>query len=140
MKTVLVSNGNASMEVCRKVSDNSDAMNIDLKGFTDEYYEKVLRGNRKMVMDFIAHAATKCHMEVTTLVVPGFNDTEDEMDRISSWIAELGSGRGSTEIALHISRYFPRFNLDKPATSVDLIYRLADVARKNLKHVFTGNC
>jgi pyruvate formate lyase activating enzyme len=140
MKTVLVSNGNASMAVCEQVSDNIDAMNIDLKGFTDEYYEKVLQGSRKLVMDFIAHASTKCHMEVTTLVVPGFNDTEEEMDKISSWISELNGGKGSTEIALHISRYFPRFKLDKPATDVDLIYRLAEAARKNLKFVFTGNC
>lgn len=140
MKTVLVSNGNASMRVCEEVSEHIDAMNIDLKGFTDEYYEKVLHGSRRMVMDFISHAATKCHLEVTTLVVPGYNDSDEEMERISGWIAGLDGGRGAENVALHISRYFPRFHLDKPATDVEVIYHLAEVAGKNLKHVFTGNC
>lgn len=140
LKTVLVSNGCASMAVCKEVSEHIDAMNIDLKGFTDDYYEKVLHGNRQLVMDFIAHAATKCHMEVTTLVVPGHNDTDDEMARLSDWVAGLNGGKGKETIALHISRYFPRFHLDTPATDVDKIYHLADIARKNLDNVFTGNC
>ena len=140
MKTVLVSNGCASKEVCEEVSEHIDAMNIDLKGFTDEYYEKVLHGNRQLVMDFIAHAATKCHMEVTTLVVPGYNDTAEEMARLSDWIAGLNGGKGKETIALHISRYFPRFHMDTPATDVNKIYHLADIARKNLDNVFTGNC
>ena len=140
MKTVLVSNGNASKRVCEEVSDNIDAMNIDLKGFTDEYYEKVLHGSRKMVMDFIEVAASKCHMEITTLIVPDFNDSKEEILALSDWIASLNGGRGSDEIALHISRYFPRFHMDKPATEVDVIYELAEAARENLKNVFTGNC
>ena len=140
LKTVLVSNGCASKAVCEEVSEHVDAMNIDLKGFTDEYYEKVLHGNRQMVMDFIAHAAARCHMEVTTLVVPGYNDNDDEMARLSDWIAGLNGGKGKETIALHISRYFPRFHLETPATDVDKIYHLADIARKNLDNVFTGNC
>ena len=140
LKTVLVSNGCASKAVSEEVSEHIDAMNIDLKGFTDEYYEKVLRGSRQLVMDFIAHAATKCHMEVTTLVVPGYNDSDDEMARLSDWVAGLNGGKGKETIALHISRYFPRFHMDTPATDVDKIYHLADIARKNLDNVFTGNC
>lgn len=141
LKTVLVSNGCVTQEICEKVSEHIDAMNIDLKGFTDEYYEKVLGGSRQMVMDFITTAAKTSHMEVTTLIVPGYNDTEDEMKRISSWIAQLNEGNGAKTIALHISRYFPRFKMtDIPATDVDLIYKLADVARQELKHVFVGNC
>ncbi len=141
LKTVLVSNGCVSRRVADEVSEHIDAMNIDLKGFTDEYYNKVLGGNRQMVMDFIETAARKCHMEVTTLVVPGYNDSEEEMKRISSWIAGLNGGNGAETIALHISRYFPRFKMmDVPATDVDLVYRLADVARQELKNVFEGNC
>ena len=141
LKTVLVSNGNVSLPVCHEVSEHIDAMNIDLKGFTDDYYSKILGGSRKMVMDFIAAAAKECHMEVTTLIVPGFNDSEEEMDKLSHWISELKEGDGAKTIALHISRYFPRFRmLDVPATDVDLIYRLSDVARQNLEHVFVGNC
>ena len=141
MKTVLVSNGCVSQGICEQISEHIDAMNIDLKGFADEYYSKTLGGSRQMVMDFIETASKSCHMEVTTLIVPGYNDSEDEMKRISSWLAALNGGDGAATIALHISRYFPRFKmLDIPATDVDMIYRLADVARAELNNVFVGNC
>ncbi len=141
MKTVLVSNGNVSEEVADAVIPHIDAMNIDLKGFTDEYYEKVLHGNRQMVMDFIEKASATSHVEVTTLVVPGYNDTEAEVKQLSNWLASLDEGKGKKTIALHLSRYFPRFKMtDVPATDVDLIYRLREVALTELDNVFTGNC
>ncbi|WP_026494929.1 AmmeMemoRadiSam system radical SAM enzyme [Butyrivibrio sp. WCD3002] len=137
---VLVSNGNASEAVCDELLPHIDAMNIDLKGFTDDYYEKILKGNRQMVMNFIEKSVPACHLELTTLIVPGFNDTDEEIDSLSFWISELDSGKGAA-IPLHISRFFPRFHLtDRAATDIDLIYHLADVARKNLKYVYTGNC
>ena len=129
-----------SAEVAQQVIPNIDAMNIDLKGFTDSYYKDVLGGDRQMVMDFISMAVVTCHVEVTTLVVPGYNDTEDEIKELSKWVASLDDGRGKEKVALHLSRYFPRFKLDRPATDVGLIYRLRDVAKKELDHVFTGNC
>ncbi len=140
MKTVLVSNGCVSEEIAGEVIPHIDAMNIDLKGFTDEYYNDVLKGNRQMVMDFIRMAADNCHMEVTTLIVPGYNDSDKEIKEIAKWISALKNGRGKQEIALHLSRYFPRFMMDKPATDVGLIYHLRDVAGEFLDNVFTGNC
>ncbi len=133
---VVVSNGNVSKDVCREILPYIDAMNIDLKGFTDSYYEDILKGSRKMVMDFIEEAFTDCHMELTTLIVPGYNDSEKEIESLAKWVSTL-----SPEIPLHISRFFPRFNLtDRDATDVDLIYHLADVARSYLHYVYTGNC
>ncbi len=140
MKTVLVSNGCVTADVADKVIPHIDAMNIDLKGFTDEYYAKVLGGSRQLVMDFISKASKVCHMEVTTLIVPGYNDTDDEIDDLSKWVAGLNNGKGKDTVALHLSRYFPRFKMDIPATDVDKIYHLREVAKRNLKHVFTGNC
>ncbi|MBR1640815.1 MAG: AmmeMemoRadiSam system radical SAM enzyme [Butyrivibrio sp.] len=140
MKTVLVSNGNVSREVAEEVIPHIDAMNIDLKGFTDAYYRDALKGDREMVMDFIEMAAGKSHVEVTTLVVPGYNDTEAEIKELSKWLSFLDGGRGKESIALHLSRYFPRFKMDVPATDVGLIYHLRDVAREELDNVFTGNC
>ncbi len=140
MKTVLVSNGNVGKRVRDLVIPHIDAMNIDLKGFTDKYYSEVLGGNRKMVMDFIEEAAKTCHVEVTTLVVPGYNDSAEEMNELSLWISSLNCGKGREEIVLHISRYFPRFKMNVPATDVDRIYDLREIAAKNLKHVYTGNC
>lgn len=144
MKTVLVTNGTAELKVLEKLAPYIDAMNIDLKGFTDRYYREVLKGDRKMVMDFIARAAQVCHVEVTTLIIPGENDSEEEMDALSSWIAGLTDERGERigqSIPLHISRFFPRFHMqDRRATEVRLVYRLAEVARRNLTYVYTGNC
>lgn len=136
LKTVLVTNGMAEPETMRDLFEYVDAMNIDLKGFTDRYYEDLLKGNRKMVMDFITEAVKHCHVELTTLIIPGENDTEDEMENLSHWISEL-----SPDIPLHISRFFPRFHMtDRDATPVEKIYRLKEVAEKNLNYVYTGNC
>ena len=144
MKTVLVTNGTAELKKKKKLAPYIDAMNIDLKGFTDRYYREVLKGDRKMVMDFIARAAQICHVEVTTLIIPGENDSEEEMDTLSSWIAGLTDEHGKRigqTIPLHISRFFPRFHMqDRRATEVRLVYRLAEVARRNLTYVYTGNC
>ena len=94
-----------------------------------------------MVMDFIEYSARRCHIEVTCLIVPGYNDTEDEIFELSSWLSRLNDGKGKKEIALHISRFFPQFRMrDRDATDVGLIYNLAETARNNLDNVFTGNC
>ena len=136
MKNVLVTNGTASLEVLEELKPYMDAMNIDLKGFTDHYYSEVLGGSRQMTMAFIEEAVKFCHVELTTLIVPGENDSEEEIREMTEWIAGLDE-----EIPLHISRFFPRFNMtDRDATDVGLIYRLADVARERLKYVYTGNC
>ena len=144
MKTVLVTNGTAEQPVLLEILPYIDAMNIDLKGFTDRYYEKVLGGNRQQVMEFIETAVRHCHVELTTLIVPGENDTEEEMEALSSWVSDLTDSEGKqigAEIPLHISRFFPRFRMtDRPATNVREIYRLADLARRKLKNVYTGNC
>ncbi len=144
MLNVLVSNGTAELSVLEELLPYIDAMNIDLKGFTDEYYSEVLDGSRKMVMDFIERAVKDCHVELTTLIIPGENDSEDEIRRMSKWIAGLKDKDGNVmggDIPLHISRFFPRFRMtDRDATEVKKVYRLAEVAREELRYVYTGNC
>ena len=144
MKTVLVTNGTAGLSVLEELAPYVDATNIDLKGFTDRWYCDTLKGSRKMVMDFIAEAVKHCHIELTTLIVPGENDSVEEMEAITSWIASLDGGPGrqtGTEIPLHISRFFPRFHMqDRSATEVKTIYQLAEMAKKKLRYVYTGNC
>ena len=136
MSVVLVSNGTADVSIAKKLKPYVDAMNVDLKGFTKKFYRDVLKGDLDCVKAFIEEAVKYAHVELTTLIVPGENDSEGEMREISSYIAGL-----SDEIPLHISRFFPQFHMtDRPATDVKLIYRLADVAREKLKYVYTGNC
>ena len=144
MKNVLVSNGTAELSVLEEILPYIDAMNIDLKGFTDRYYNDILGGSRKMVMDFIERAVKDCHVELTTLIIPGENDSEEEMREMTAWISSLKDTSGKdigSGVPLHISRFFPRFKMtDRDATSVRRIYRLADVARERLQYVYTGNC
>ncbi len=144
LKNVLVSNGTATLPVLEEILPFIDAMNVDLKGFTDHYYKDVLGGDLDMVKSFIERAVKDCHVELTTLIVPGENDSEDEMRELSSWVASLKDKKGNTigtEVSLHVSRFFPRFNmLDRPATDVKTVYRLAEVAREKLNYVYTGNC
>ena len=83
-----------------------------------------------MVMEFIREAAKACHIELTCLIVPGENDTEEEMDEMSRWIASLDTVHGTgRDIPLHVSRFFPRFKMtDRGPTPVSSVYSLASVA------------
>jgi Pyruvate-formate lyase-activating enzyme len=141
---VLVTNGMADLPILEALAPYIDAMNIDLKGFTEHYYEDVLGGNLDMVKKFITRAVQLCHVELTKLIVPGENDTDDEIWKMAEWIASLKDRSGyviGREIPLHITRFFPRFNMtDRKATEVQQIYRLADLAHSKLRYVYTGNC
>lgn len=135
MVNVLVTNGTVEASPWRELLPLIDAVNIDLKGFTEGWYRS-LGGDLETVKRSIALAAESCHVEVTTLVVPGGNDGEDEMRVLSSWLASV-----SPDIPLHVSRFFPRHRMtDRPPTPVDRVYRLAEIARERLRYVYTGNC
>ena len=135
MKNVLVTNGTARLEVLEEILPYIDAMNIDLKGFREEYYRE-LGGDLQVVKEFIARSFVDCHVELTTLIVPGKNDSASDMENEARWIASI-----SNEIPLHITRFFPRYRmLNAQATAVEEVYRLAETPRKYLKNVFVGNC
>jgi len=135
MKNVMVTNGTVEEAPLRKILPLIDAMNIDLKGFTGEYYRK-LSGNLEVVKRTIEIAAKECHIEVTTLIVPGENDSDEEMEALAGWLASV-----DPEIPYHVSRFFPHYHMpDKPPTPVKTVYHLAEIARKHLKYVYTGNC
>lgn len=135
LKTVLVTNGYINEAPMEKLLPDIDAMNIDLKAFTENYYQ-TLKGHLEPVKRTIELCAPRCHVEVTTLIVPGQNDSEDEMCRLSNWLASLNNN-----IPLHISRFFPRYHMtDTQATPVDRIKRLAQIAREVVENVYTGNC
>ena len=144
MLNVLVTNGTATHEVLDEISPYIDAMNIDLKGFTDRYYTEVLKGSREMTMDFIREAVRRCHVELTTLVIPGENDTEGEIRELSGWIAgleDVHGGKPGREIPLHITRFFPRWRMtDRGPTDIQKIRRLVKTAEEKLAYVYPGNC
>lgn len=135
LKNVVVTNGYICEEPLRELLPVIDAFNIDLKGFTKEFYKK-LKGDLDTVKDTIEIVAKHCHVEVTTLIIPGDNDSDEEMEALSSWLCSI-----RWDIPLHISRFFPRWRMqDREATPIETIYRLADIARRKLKHVYEGNC
>lgn len=135
MANVLVTNGTIAEGPWQELLPLLDAVNIDLKGFAESWYKR-LGGDLDTVKHSITLAAGQCHLEVTTLVVPGENDSETEMRALSAWLASV-----SPDIPLHVSRFFPRHQMqDRPPTPVSTVYRLADVAREQLRYVYTGNC
>jgi pyruvate formate lyase activating enzyme len=135
LKNVLVTNGFICEEPLRELLPLIDAFNIDLKSYSKEFYNKIA-GSLDTVKNTIAIAAEQCHVEVTTLIIPGDNDREEEMDELSSWISNI-----NPDIPLHISRFFPRWKMqDKEATPIMTIYKLAEIARRKLKYVYEGNC
>lgn len=132
MKTVLVTNGTASMDVLEEILPYIDAMNIDLKGFEEDYYRR-LGGDLETVKTFIQRAKKQCHVELTTLIVPGENDSVRRMEEQAEWM--------DPKIPLHVTRFFPRYHMtDRPPTDIQTVYRLANIAAKYVEHVFTGNC
>ena len=135
MLNVLVTNGTIEEAPWKALLPLLDAVNIDLKGFTDSWYRR-LGGDLETVKRSILLAAQSCHVEVTSLVVPGENDSEEEMRALSGWLASV-----SPAIPLHVSRFVPRHQMqDRPPTPVQTVYRLADAARERLRYVYTGNC
>ena len=135
MKNVIVTNASVTDPVLDEILPLTDAMNIDLKGFTDQFYAK-LGGDLGTVRHFIQRAAEACQVELTTLIVPGENDSEQEIKELASWVGGI-----SSDIPLHITRFFPRWKMtDRGATDIRTVYSLAETARKSLKHVFIGNC
>ena len=139
MENVLVTNGTASLKVYDEIKDYIDAMNIDLKAFSERFYKKVIDGDFDMVRSFIENSVQSCHVELTTLIIPDENDSEDEMYDLSGWVASLEK-KYNKSIPLHITRFFPRFHMtDKDPTPVARILKLVEIAKQNLKYVFPGN-
>lgn len=135
MDVVLVTNGFICVEPLLDLLPYVDAMNIDLKAFDQSFYERI-GGDLETVKNTIRIAAGSCHVEVTTLIVPGENDSVSDMKKEAEWLASIRK-----DIPLHISRFFPAYDYaDKNATEVRTIYDLADTARASLEYVYTGNC
>ena len=132
---VAVTNGCISEQPLLEILPYFDAMNIDLKSFRHDFYRH-MGGDLDTVLNTIKIAAKRCHVEVTTLIIPGENDTDEEMDEIASWLSGVDE-----DITLHVTRFFPAWKMrDRPPTPVDRVYALAGVAKRHLKHVFVGNC
>lgn len=134
LKNVLVTNGYVNEEPLRAILPYIDAMNIDVKAFSDEYYQKNCIGHLEPVLRTVELAHTRCHVEITTLLIPGLNDSEQEIRKLVDWLAEL-----DPRIPLHFSRYFPSYQFDVDPTPPETLKRAREIALEKLKYVYIGN-
>lgn len=131
---VVVTNGFTSPETMEALLEVVDAFNIDLKAFREDFYHR-MGGGLEPVKQSIAAAFKRSHVEVTTLVIPGENDSPEEMEEECQWLASL-----SKEIPLYLSRFFPAYlMMDKPPTPIATLKTLEAIACKYLTHVHLGN-
>jgi pyruvate formate lyase activating enzyme len=133
LKVVLVSNGQINADPLRELAPLVDAWNIDVKAWNSDFYRRH-GGDFETVKRTVEVASKTAHVEVTTLIIPGENDDDDEISALAEWLAGI-----SPEIPYHVSRYFPRYQYDAPPTPKDTLYRLAEIAKQRLKHVYVGN-
>lgn len=134
LKNVLVTNGYVQEAPLRKLLPYIDAMNIDVKGFTDTYYKKNCVGHLEPVLRTVEIAQQHCHVEITTLLVPGLNDSPEEVGELVDWVAGM-----NIDIPVHFSRYFPNYQFDLPPTPEESLQQAYALARKKLHYVYLGN-
>jgi len=135
LQTVLVTNGYLESEPWAELCQHADAMNIDLKSFNPDFYERICGGRLETVKNnVVAAVRAGVHVEVTHLVVTGLNDVISEFAQLVDWLADL-----SDRVPLHISRYFPRYHESAPPTDPAVIGRFVETAAKKLKFVYPGN-
>ena len=134
LKNVLVTNGYIEPGPLEEALPLIDAANVDLKSRQDVFYRKELGGALDPVLSFIRAAAGRMALEVTTLVIPGRNDTSEEIEEAAAFLADL-----DPEIPYHLSAYTPRYRYTAPPTPPGARVELAAVARRRLRHVYVGN-
>lgn len=138
IKSIFVSNGFESQEVIEDMAGVIDAINVDLKSFNDSYYKKVLKGDLKTILQNLKTLhSLNIHLEITTLIIPTQNDSDEEIDTIIHFIKEeLGD-----ETPWHISAFHPNYKrLELPSTSKQTLINIYEKAKNiGLKHVYMGN-
>ncbi|NLK07467.1 MAG: AmmeMemoRadiSam system radical SAM enzyme [Firmicutes bacterium] len=135
LKTVLVTNGYLSRLPWDELIQHIDALNVDVKAWDDDFYGKMCGARLGPVLDNLAAAKDKCHIELTYLVIPDHNDDDASLEGFARWVYNnLGA-----DTPVHFSRYFPSYRLEIPATPTDVLKRARALAGKWLDFVYLGN-
>jgi pyruvate formate lyase activating enzyme len=139
IKSVAVTAGYINPKPREVFFRHMDAANVDLKGFTEDFYHKLCSGHLDPVLDtlkYIKHE-TNCWLELTTLLIPGHNDSEKEVEEMTAWVVEnLGP-----DVPMHFTAFHPDYKmLDVPSTPTATLTRSREIAMKNgVRYAFTGN-
>ncbi len=134
LKCVLVTNGYIEQKPLEQLLPYVDALNIDVKAFSEDFYRRNCKGQLAAVKASVEKAVEQTHVEITTLLIPGENDDPEEIRELARWMASL-----NPNMPLHLSRYHPAYHFEKEATAPALLYRSRDTAREFLNFVYIGN-
>ncbi len=137
IRNCFVTNGYQTPETIEKMAGLIDAANVDLKAFTDEFYRERCKARLEPVCEAIRLMHEYgIHVEVTTLLIPGFNDSEDELKALTEFVAGV-----SPDLPWHVSRYHPNYKFDQapPTPAQALFHALALGKQAGLKYVYAGN-
>lgn len=134
LKNVLVTNGYINRDPLIDLLPYVDAMNIDVKAFSDKFYKEICHGSLEDVKRTVEISAKSSHVEITTLIIPEVNDDVEEITELAKWLAGIGE-----DIPLHLSRYFPHNKFKINPTPKETLYELKNAANKYLKYVYLGN-
>lgn len=133
-KVVLVSNGYINPEPLKELLPYVDAMNIDLKG-DEEFYKSICSGKLEPVKETIRVAADAgCHIEVTTLLIPGENNNHETLEKLGEFLSSV-----NRDIVLHVSRFFPRYKMKRPVTDIEEMKKAYKLLKEKLNNVYVGN-
>lgn len=135
LENVLVTNGYVNLDPLEEILPYIGAMNIDLKALDNDFYRKICQGTLDPVLNTIIRAKQDCHIELTNLVIPGYNDTDAHFEKLADWIFT----HTGADTPLHLSRYFPCYKLNVPATPLETLKRAYLITKKKLKFVYMGN-
>ncbi|MDH5639592.1 MAG: AmmeMemoRadiSam system radical SAM enzyme, partial [Nitrospinota bacterium] len=111
-----------------------DAMNLDIKSMDPLFYKKICKSALPPVLQTARAAAGRIHLEITNLIIPGLNDKEADIEKLTDFVAGLDD-----MIPLHFSRYFPAYKRATLPTPPETLERVAQIASRKLKYVFVGN-
>ena len=135
LANVLVSNGYAEPEPFAELLPFIDAINMDIKSIRPEFYKRICRGSLEPVLANAAAAARATHLEITNLIIPGHNDSRDDLTDLANWIADtLGP-----HTPVHLSAYFPRYKLQAAPTPPETLEEAHAIFTARLHHVYLGN-
>jgi pyruvate formate lyase activating enzyme len=130
----LVTNGYISRPALREVLQFVDALNIDVKAWNEDFYRRLTGGRLKPVLETVEESLKHAWVEVTYLVIPGENDSQEEVAALARHLASL-----SPSVPVHLSRFFPNYRMGGEPTPLETLERLRDVCREHLHHVYIGN-
>jgi pyruvate formate lyase activating enzyme len=139
LKNVFVSNGYMTREAIDFAKDWLDAINVDLKAFSEDYYKRLCKARMQPVLDTIKYIAkeTNIWQEITTLLVPGENDSDDELKKLAEWLV----ANAGPDVPWHISRFYPQYKyLDSEPTPMGTLENAYNIGRAaGLRYVYMGN-